>query len=78
MSEFHLSPFDLRVLIHYLGTSEPFPSRASPSLVEDSIAHLCRAGLIASKDCPAVTEMGRAWIDKACTTPLPVQKWVWE
>lgn len=78
MNDFRLTPFELHILLHYLGSAEPFRSSADPELVRMSITNLADYGFFDRIVLPAPTEMARAWITKACATPLPVKKWVWE
>lgn len=77
MSDFRLSPFEMKMLMHHACTSEPFETRATSELVADSLKHLHSSGLIDRTDFPAATDKGRAWLDRALSTPLPVQEWVW-
>jgi hypothetical protein len=77
MTDFSLSPFEMKMLLHHACSPEPFETRATADLVSQSLAHLHGAGLIDRVDFPSATDKGRAWIAKALSTPLPVQEWIW-
>jgi hypothetical protein len=83
MSEFSVTPFEMKMLIHYACSPGPFESPATRELVDSAHHMLWMANLldIEAEDRAAVkiTSRGRAWLERALSTPLPSQeKWVWE
>src|SRR5689334_11400944 len=82
MSAFSLSPFEMKVLLHYHVSPLAFRSNATQELVNTSHMTLTNAGLLNyGMNTPhgyEISEKGRSWLHRALSTPLPVQKWVWE
>lgn len=78
MSEFRLTPLEMEMLLHFYCRPTPFETPANADLVSQSLRRLHDAGLIDRMDFPSTTDKGRAWVERALSTPLPVQKWVWE
>jgi hypothetical protein len=80
MSEFGLTPFEMKMLLHYHACPGLYTSRATPELMAESHRRLVDAKLIHESTPPhyAITERGIYWVEKALSTPLPVRRWVWE
>lgn len=74
-----LTPLHLEILIHHAVCSEPF--RADTETIRSYRQYWVETGcLLPAKDASGycATEKGKAWLDKALSTPMPTQKWVWE
>lgn len=75
------TPLHLEILLHALVQGTPFP-RSSEGITEYR-DHLVLAGLIELETDTdvamtfVITDKGRAWLDRALSTPLPTMKWVW-
>ena len=83
MSEFSVTPFEMKMLIHYACSPGPFESPATRELVESAHRNLWTVDLIdivaEDRAVAKITSRGRAWLERALSTPLPSeQKWVWE
>jgi len=79
MSDFSLSPFEMKMLMHYHCSPEAFDGgTATSELVRSCHVKLVAHELLCRGEEYQITERGRAWLDRALSTPLPVQKWVWE
>lgn len=83
--EFRLTPFEMEAMLYYArfgsdgGESYQSVSPATHALVEQTHDLLKENGLLWTASGGlrwGITEKGRAWIDMALSTPLPVQKWV--
>jgi hypothetical protein len=74
-----MSPFHLEILMHYLVSPAPF--RTDNQTFREYRQYWIETGCIEAGKSSGeycVTDKGRAWMDKALSTPMPVQKWVWE
>lgn len=71
------SPFRVRLLLHIHCMTEPFENRSAA--MEEALVDLLDIGAIRPCDrLPGfeTTELGKAWVDLICQTPVPVVKWV--
>lgn len=77
-TEVEMSLLHLEILMHYIGSRDLFP-RDSVWIQHCHDEHE-KAGLLSCEGgvLYSITDKGRVWLEKAASTPLPVQKWVFE
>lgn len=74
-----LTPLHLEIIMHHYISRSPF--RNDTEAIRSYRQYWIEEGCIEPLDgnqAYGVTDKGVAWIEKALSTPMPVQKWVWE
>lgn len=73
------TPLHIELMIHYYAVNEPLKQASAPAVISFT-ADLIELGVIREdKDSGSgysATDKGSAWVDKICSTPLPVQQWI--
>ena len=77
-----MTPLHMIILIECNGSETPGVNIKteiwnSPA-AQEYRREMSEMGLIYGHNLPRITEKGKAWLDKALSTPMPVQKWVFE